>query len=85
MTRECFAKLCGQLERNIGLENFKSEHYLNEVPAGIITEKKTCQSSPKVNQWLISGEVNLAHTLRLLSGGLYMDLALLYKTGFTYS
>ena len=33
----------------------------------------------------ISGEVKLALTLRLMAGGSYMDLALLYETGFTYS
>ena len=30
-----------------------------------------------------SGEVKFALTLRLLAGGTYMDLALLYKVGMT--
>ena len=33
----------------------------------------------------VSGEVKLALTLRLLAGGTYMDLALLYKVGMTYA
>ena len=33
----------------------------------------------------ISGEVKLALTLRLLAGGTYMDLALLYEVGMTYA
>ena len=33
----------------------------------------------------VSGEVKLALTLRLLAGGTYMDLALLYEVGMTYA
>ena len=33
----------------------------------------------------ISGEVKLAMTLRVLAGGSYMDLSLLYETSFSYS
>ena len=32
----------------------------------------------------LSGEVKLALTLRLLAGGSYMDLAILYEVGMTY-
>ena len=83
-----FAELCERIETNIGLDNFKSEHYLKEVRAGTITEKKKSnlvKAHQKSTGGFISGEAKLALTLRLLSGGSYMDLALLYKTGFTYS
>ena len=33
----------------------------------------------------VSGEVKLALTLRLLAGGTYMNLALLYEVGMTYA
>ena len=33
----------------------------------------------------VSGEVKLAPMLRLLAGGTYMNLALLYKVGMTYA
>ena len=33
----------------------------------------------------VSGEVKLALTLRLLAGGSYLDLALLYEVGHTYA
>ena len=33
----------------------------------------------------ISGEIKLALTLLLLAGGSYLDLALLFEMGFTYS
>ena len=61
------------------------QHYLKEVRTGIITEKKKSnlvKAHKKSTGGFISGEVKLTLTLRLLSGGLYMDLALLYKTWF---
>ena len=33
----------------------------------------------------IYGEIKLALTLRLLAGGSYLDLSLLFEMGFTYS
>ena len=33
----------------------------------------------------VSGEVKLSLTLRLLAGGTYMGLALLYEVGMTYA
>ena len=32
----------------------------------------------------ISGEIKVALTLRLVAGGLYLDLSLLFDTGFRY-
>ena len=33
----------------------------------------------------ISGKIKIALTLRLLAGGFYLDIALLFEMGFTYS
>ena len=87
MTREFFAQLWEQIDANAGRENFKSENYLKEVCAGIIAGKRNnlVKAHQKSTGGFISGEVKLFLTLCLLLGGLYMDLALLYETGFAYS
>jgi|EP00979_Chaetoceros_neogracilis_P009196 hypothetical protein len=88
MERGCFKLLCERIEENIGRSAFKSESYIRDLRCGRIANKgkyKMDFAQRKSTGGFISGEVKLALTLRLLAGGTYMDLALLYETGFTYS
>ena len=87
-SRECFQHLCDKIEGNVGRLKFKSEQYLRDLRVGRISEGKKGlmdDAHLKSTGGFISGEVKLALTLRLMAGGSYMDLALLYETGFTYS
>ena len=91
MSRECFAFLCEKIKTNIGEHEFKSEEYLRNYGS----EKAGNDAySPKM-RWrkvsaahtggFISGEIKLALTLRLLDGGSYLDLSLLFETSQTYA
>lgn len=88
MSRECFKYLCKRIEENIGSSKFKSEQYLCNLRSGRLPnqgKQRMDNAHLKSTGGFISGEVKLALTLRLLAGGSYMDLSLLYETGFTYS
>ncbi|KAL7501986.1 hypothetical protein ACHAXN_000114, partial [Cyclotella atomus] len=83
MERECFEYLCQQIIANVGEGEFKSEKYLNELKHGDIVGikvKDTNIANAHIHSTggFVSSEVKLALTLRLLAGGSYMDLALLF-------
>jgi len=82
MSRVCFEYLCAKIEANVGVENFKSEEYLREIKAGIHGVRARANffgAHESSTGGFISGEVKLALTLRLLAGGSYLDLALLFE------
>jgi len=88
MSRECFKYLCKRIEENIGPSKFKSEQYLCNLRSGKdlnCGKQRMDNAHMKSTGGFISGEVKLALTLHLLAGGSYIDLSLLYETGFTYS
>ena len=84
MEKECFKLLVSTVEGNIGVENFKSEAYIQSKEADSRYDEMY-NAHKKSTGGIISGEIKLALTLRLLAGGSYMDLALLFEVSFSYS
>ncbi len=88
MPRDCFDQLCQRIEANVGSLVFKSEQFLQDLNDDKTRHKTTKQMNTAHLQstgGFISGEIKVAITLRLLAGGTYMDLALLYEVSFSYS
>lgn len=89
MSRECFRHLCSRIEENVGESEFKSENYLNNLKQSSDPKDKMTKKLMKCHEestgGFISGEVKLAITLRILAGGSYLDLALLYDTSSSYA
>jgi hypothetical protein len=88
MSRECFALLANKIEQNVGTGVFKREEYLERLkcdpnfPEALFNNQKNLLAAHEHNTGgFISGEVKLALTLRLLAGGSYLDLALLFELG----
>jgi len=92
MPRECFDLLCKKIRANVGEDKFKSEEYLEDLtnslspaPDSIATCRLRRLAKAHLNAtggW-ICGEVKLAIT-RMLAGGSYLDLGLIFGTGSTY-
>ncbi len=79
MSWECFAELCHQIEDNIGPNEFKREAFIQDIEQ---TERKNSKIIVHVH-WvstgsLISGENLIAILLRILAGGSYLDIAVLF-------
>lgn len=89
MPRECFEYLCERIKENVGEHEFKSEQYLKDYKNGDAGNKlkfaNILHAHEATTGGFICGEIKLALTLRLLAGGSYLDLALLFETGFTYA
>jgi hypothetical protein len=89
MSRECFQLLCDRIEANVGEEEFKSEEYLKNLKhTDVESEKKKVNlmyAHEASTGGFVSGEIKLALTLRLLAGGSYLDLSLLYEVGSSYA
>ena len=60
MSRDYFRHLCERVEQNIEWSTFKSEQYLRELCPGTVVQS---------TRGFVSGEVELALTLRVLAGG----------------
>jgi hypothetical protein len=87
MDKECFKLLCERITDTVGQHEFKSEQYLDNLRNGVIGHKyleAMDHAHRKSTGGFISGEIKLALTLRLLAGGSYMDLSLLFETSFSY-
>ena len=90
MSRECFDLLCRAIKRNVGEGAFKSEEFLRELQfrrPNSVSEARMMglvQGHSVYTGGIICGEVKLAITLRILAGGSYLDLGLIFGTGSTY-
>ena len=73
MKKEWFNDVRDQIIETIGEEIFKTEHYLEEN-AKLIPTTEAC------NRWggIVSVEIKLAITIRMLAGASYLDLILSY-------
>ena len=78
MSKKCFGSLVKIIEENVGPDEFKKESHLMESHKCDTHTAHYSSTGP-----LISGEVKLALTLRMLAGGSYMDLSLLFDVGFS--
>ena len=84
MSREVFASLCEKIEEMAGQDTFKSEEYLDDIinsPSSPLS-KNIILAHQRSTGGFICGEIRLAVTLRVLGGGSYMDMALLFDTSF---
>jgi hypothetical protein len=85
MSRDCFGKLCMLIEEKVGEEKFKSECYLRRIASENTTLGRMANANEATTSGFISGEVKLAITLRMLAGGSYLDLFLIYDVFETYA
>eukprot|EP00956_Cyclotella_meneghiniana_P038219 scaffold150376_cov62-Cyclotella_meneghiniana.AAC.3 len=85
MSKECFELLCEKIIENEGDDVFKSEDYLNEQLYNGGRESNLMRAHQETTGGFICGEIKLALTLRLLAGGSYLDLSLLFETGSSYA
>ena len=89
MSKECFEILCERIESNVGDREFKSEVYLVQYhycyADNELFSTNILKAHAESTGGFISGEIKLALTLRILAGGTYLDLALLFEIGFSYS
>ncbi len=91
MERECFEYLCERIIENVGEREFKSENYLHDLKKGDanvidsdnLRHTNILHAHENSTGGFVSGEVKLALTLRLMAGGSYLDLALLFDVGFS--
>ena len=92
MSRDSFDLLCNEIKRNVGEGAFKSEEYLYELqstlrPPDSVAEARMrtlVQAHSVYTGGIICGEVKLAITLRMLAGGSYLDLGIIFGTGYNY-
>ena len=75
MSKPCFEELCQTIIGKIGESNFKSEAYIDAFLRG---NNKMYKAQEKTCGGYISGEIKLATTIRLLSGGDACDLAVIF-------
>ncbi len=88
LSKAYFQHLCDQIEDIIGPSTFKSELHLNKlmkvhiIPNGARNIIAAHESS---TGGMISGQVKLALTLRVLGGGSYMDMAWIFEIRFNHA
>ena len=79
MSQDCFEELCHRIEDIIGSEEFKSEKFIHDLEATEPKNLKTMVHLHRLNSGsFVCGEIKVALSLRLLAGGSYLDLALLF-------
>lgn len=83
-----FSDLCLQIKTIIGESEFNSEDYLNGLSSPTISnigKPKMMYAHMQSTGGFICGETKIALSLRLLAGGSYLDLSLLYEISSSYS
>ena len=88
MPKACFDDLCSRIEDVVGEEKFLSEDYItntleDDSKNGGLFSAKMHKAQKFLNGGFVSGEVKLALTLRLLAGGSYLDICLIYRVGWS--
>ena len=86
MPKKCFEELCYSIREKVGEDEFKTEENLHSTSSTLSGNKrKIFRAHEESTGGFICGEVKLALSLRVLSGGAYQDLALIYGVGETYT
>ena len=87
MSPELFDQLCSVIIDIVGEEEFKSEDYLNFCTDDNDSNPShnIAKAHAKSTGGFISGEVKLAMTLRILGGGSFMDIAMLFGNSFNHA
>jgi hypothetical protein len=92
MSGECFDMLCTNIKSNVGEGAFKSEQYLSELLSTLASPNSVAESQMRgivqghymYTGGIICGEVKLAITLRMLAGGSFFNLGIIFGTGITH-
>ena len=85
MSKVSFQLLADKIEDIIGPDNFKSKQYLNNAIQGHGDgSRNIIVAHQQSTGGMLSGEMKLALSLRVLGGGTYMDMALLMETSFNH-
>jgi hypothetical protein len=80
MSKDCFKHLCDQIISAVGEKSFKSESFIETH-----LKNTSIHGAHEVTSGgYISGEVKVALTLRILAGGSYLDIALIFRCGSSY-
>jgi hypothetical protein len=83
MSKELFQLLCNIIEDIIGREKFKSEEFLVELKnSDNINHRRVINANECTSSGFVCREVKLATALRILGGGLALDMALLFDMTF---
>jgi hypothetical protein len=88
MSRQCFFKLCDVIRERVGENVFKSESHLDNLSSGVVGtphERQMHHAQKQVSGGFICGEIKVALSLRMISGGSYLDLSLLFDISCTSS
>ena len=85
MKRGTFHKLCHLIESEIGVGQFKSEAYLISMENDNSAHGRMAFANLASTSGFVSGEVKLAITLRMLAGGSYLDIFLIYNIFETHA
>ena len=85
LTKACFHLLCSKIEAIVGPKVFCSHEYIKVFLNSTVPTKQARLHKARVANCGedICGEVKVALTLRLMAGGSYLDIALLF--GVSYS
>ena len=81
MPRGCFDQLCETIKNDVGEKAFRSEKYLEDLKTGLVgtrIERRMYMANSKNGCGYLCGEVKLALALRMLAGGSYLDLSLIF-------
>lgn len=86
MSKDLFKILCQKIEDIVGVHSFMSEDHLNEIMSSPNSDQSNniYFAHARSTGGVIVGEVKIACTLRILGGGTYMDVALLFDTSFNH-
>ena len=76
MSKGYFKLLCEKIIGAVGIDELKSEEYIQELHDKISKTNINGKGSPGRCHSLICGEIKLAITLRMLAGSSYLDLML---------
>lgn len=86
MNKELFRSLCRRIEDIVGVHTFMSEDHLDTVLSDPHADRSNniYFAHARSTGGVIVGEVKLASALRILGGGTYMDMALVFDMSFNH-
>ena len=84
MSKGLFRLLCDEIVGLVGISEFKSEEYLNEMMNSDDPRRRRMMvANEATTGGFICGEIKLATTVRILGGCSPLDMAMLFDISFT--
>ena len=84
MSKGCFKSLCEKIIEAVGIDEFKSADYVQELYNSFPKPKNNVKGSFDRTYTLIWGEIKLTITLRILARSSYLDLMIQYEISYQY-